>query len=261
MDNLKELVGSALEMLGHLPADKLEDMGYIKTDPTPTEQSEFDKSYWEKVYTAQVYDLDDNQIKRKVSNNLRSSAMKTGGKQYLPSEAASMLLKLLFSYFKGKAIADINPSKGIILYGGTGIGKTSTMKAFLTVPFYSIEVDKWENEKPVISSSIQFIQSHDDAVDAKGLNPWMDRYLKGDLYLDDIGSEPKHKYASKEDEKLLTKLIEQREIMRSGRLYGTTNVTPSELCEMYGDRAYSRLRGMCNFINCDLLGMKIDYRL
>jgi DNA replication protein DnaC len=255
MKELKELTGSALQHLGKLPDDQLNKMGYKR----PVEKVDDDtKEYWDKLKSQDKIKWSDEQRKKHIKTMLSKKANSVGRSKFSPTEEQVKLLKLLYDYFSGQS-ERLNTRKGILLIGKTGVGKTSILSTFLSTPFKPFLHDDWYNEKPIQTSCIKVVDYYDMCNQAKSYIDWKAKYT-GDVYFQDLGSEPKQKYATTDSEPVMSKLIEYRDNRANGRNFFCTNLSLDELSEKYGDRVASRLNGMCNVINLDAVGITKDFR-
>jgi len=120
-------------------------------------------------------------------------------------------------------------SKGILLYGNIGCGKTTLMRFFQKVRYFQM--------RSVKDVAAAFAENGHGA---------LAEYRKGVFCFDDYGIESEQKHygvalnamqdiiLSRYDYRLITHL--------------TTNINADDMREMYGERVTSRLREMCNII-------------
>lgn len=256
MKELKELTGSALQTLGNLPADQLEKMGYKKPEIKMDSDT---KEYWDKIHAAEKTEWTDDQRKKYIKSMLDKKAKMIGRERFSPTEEQVTLLKILYDYFNGTSIK-LNFNKGILLIGNTGVGKTSILSTFLSTPFEPFLHDEWYNNKPIQTSCIKVVDYYDMCNQNKSYIDWKAKYT-GDVYFQDLGSEPKQKYATADSELVMGKLIEYRDNRKTGRNFFCTNLSMDELGDKYGQRVVSRLAGSCNIINLNSVGVTKDFRL
>ena len=120
--------------------------------------------------------------------------------------------------------------KGLFIFGGTGTGKTYALYA-LTVKFgmkirnYSNILERVYND---LNNKYYYLKSISD-----------DKYV----VIDDIGTEKHTEY----NQDILYTLINDV-YMAKKRLFISTNLTPEEFEEKYGERIFSRLCEMCEFV-------------
>lgn len=255
MEELKTLVGSALANYGHKTDEELAVLGYKRK---PVEIDTNTKEYWDKIQDAKPRVLSDEQRKQAIKSKLSNMA-KNVGKSFSPSNEQVRLMTMLYDYFSGND-NHLDPSKGLLLIGSTGVGKTSIMTAFLSVPFGEFMDNDWYNEKPKMTSCISVVDYYDQCNSSKAYIDWKDKY-KGDWYFSDLGSEPKHKYATSDSEPVMSKLLEYRDNRPTGKTYFCTNLSANDLLDKYGQRVVSRIFGSCNAIDLAQIGITKDYRI
>lgn len=178
-------------------------------------------------------------------------------------EANQLFFDLLCSYFTGdenfiQRAADAgidNPSltKGIMLVGGFGIGKTWMLQLFAKNKRQCFRVI---NAKVLAN---EFEGNGDEATDKYSIpfpNPMDDasNFLQthSGLCIDDLGTEDiKNHFGNKKN--VLGDLIERRYFNKHMGLmfHATSNLTAVQLKEFYGGRVVSRLRECVNWIVWD----------
>lgn len=255
MKELKELTGSALHHLGDLSDEQLNKMGYKRPEVKVNDDT---KEYWDRLRSQQKIEWTDDQRKNYIKSMLDKRAKTVGRLKFSPSDEQVKLLSLLYNYFN-KSSDKLNVNKGLLLIGKTGVGKTSILSTFLSTPFRPFLPDEWYDRKPIQTSCIKVVDYYDMCNQAKSYIDWKAKYT-GDVYFQDLGSEPKQKYASSDSEPVMSKLIEYRDNRKNGRNFFCTNLSMDELSEKYGDRVTSRLNGMCNVINLNKVGITKDFR-
>lgn len=142
----------------------------------------------------------------------------------------------------------INLSKGILLTGPIGSGKTALMNLmkYLTPTEYKFYI------KPCRDVSFEFIQEGYQTIH---------KYSIGQLYhseaklicFDDLGVENNLKYFGNECNVMAEILLSRYDIFVAKKLltHITTNLSASEIENIYGNRVRSRLRAMFNLIAFD----------
>ena len=142
----------------------------------------------------------------------------------------------------------INLSKGILLTGPIGSGKTALMNLmkYLTPIEYKFYI------KPCRDVSFEFIQEGYQTIH---------KYSIGQLYhseaklicFDDLGVENNLKYFGNECNVMAEILLSRYDIFVAKKLltHITTNLSASEIENIYGNRVRSRLRAMFNLIAFD----------
>ncbi|WP_232735184.1 ATPase [Flavobacterium sp. 5] len=143
---------------------------------------------------------------------------------------------------------NINLNKGIMLSVPVGCGKTSLMNLMK----YLTPIERKFSVKPCRDISFEFIQDGYEVIH---------RYSKGKLYqseakaicFDDLGTENNLKYFGNECNVMAEILLSRYDLFTSKKLqtHITTNLSASEIENVYGNRVRSRLREMINLIAFD----------
>ena len=151
---------------------------------------------------------------------------------------------------------EFDPKKSILLWGVTGVGKTT----------YIQELAKFlPRLHPHHRTDFTLIEAHDmNQAYVKwygnGMKPEHPLEYKNnyDIIIDDLGAEPHKVLAYGTEVFATTDLIVERHLKRD-KLFThiTTNLNHDKIQERYGDRVFSRLVEMCNFVQ--IIGK--DYRL
>ena len=159
-----------------------------------------------------------------------------------------IIYKLIAYFLKDEATCyqyNLNLNKGILLSGPVGCGKTSLMNLMkhLTPTEHKFFV------KPCRDISFEFIQDGYQIIH---------KYSKGKLYesepkticFDDLGTENNLKYYGNECNVMAEILLSRYDIFTSKKIqtHITTNLSASEIENIYGNRVRSRLREMINLI-------------
>jgi len=258
---LNELVGSALQMYGHLPAEELKRFGYKKPENNVDEMAENTADYWNKINNMRVQKtLTRGGRNVLIKQTLNRLAQRDNITEFIPDEKQIVLMKHLNEYFMGISKV-LTPEKGLILMGDTGVGKTTILTAFLSVPYCSFsDFDLVDFRAAKFRSCISVIQDYNRIKRSNENTDWLSENLFGDIYFSDLGSEPTHDFARKDEESLMSKVIEQRYLHKSGRTFFCTNLNQDEIARKYGKRINSRLAQMCHFIDLNESGIIKDYR-
>ena len=162
-----------------------------------------------------------------------------------------IIFKLIAYFMKDEATCfqySLNLSKGILLTGPVGCGKTSLMNLMkcLTPAEHKFFV------KPCRDISFEFIQDGYQIIH---------KYSKGKLYesepkticFDDLGTENNLKYYGNECNVMAEILLSRYDLFTTKKLqtHITTNLSATEIQTAYGNRVRSRLREMVNLISYD----------
>ena len=163
----------------------------------------------------------------------------------------TVIFKLIAYFLKDEVRCrqwNIDFSKGILLAGPIGTGKTTLMNLmkYLTPTEHKFYL------KPCRDISLEFIQEGYQIIH---------KYSIGKLYhsearticFDDLGIENNLKYFGNDCNVMAEILLSRYDIYISKniRTHLTTNLSASEIETMYGNRVRSRLRSMCNLIAFD----------
>lgn len=162
-----------------------------------------------------------------------------------------IIYKLIAYFLKDEPTCfqyNIDLSKGILLSGPIGCGKTTLMNLmkYLTPIEYKFSV------KPCRDISFEFIQDGYQIIH---------RYSTGKLYLsepktycfDDLGTENNLKYFGNECNVMAEIVLSRYDLFVGKKIitHITTNLSASEIETQYGNRVRSRLRAMLNLISYD----------
>jgi DNA replication protein DnaC len=162
-----------------------------------------------------------------------------------------IIYKLIAYFLKDEATSyqyNINLNKGILLSGPVGCGKTSLMNLMkhLATTEHKFFV------KPCRDISFEFIQDGYEVIH---------KYSKGKLYqsepkticFDDLGTENNLKYYGNECNVMAEILLSRYDIFTAKKIqtHITTNLSASEIENVYGNRVRSRMREMFNLIAYD----------
>jgi DNA replication protein DnaC len=162
-----------------------------------------------------------------------------------------IIYKLIAYFLKDEATCfqyGINLNKGILLSGPVGCGKTSLMNLMkhLAPAEHKFFI------KPCRDISFEFIQDGYEIIH---------KYSKGKLYqsepkticFDDLGTENNLKYYGNECNVMAEILLSRYDIFTAKKIktHITTNLSASEIENVYGNRVRSRMREMFNLIAYD----------
>lgn len=136
----------------------------------------------------------------------------------------------------------IDVNKGLLIVGNVGTGKTLLLKAVRGAMHHAYGLQFG------IKSCGQMVRDYTD-----GGYENIERWMKAPhVCFDDLGTESEGMHYGKRTN-VMAEVIEARyELLQSGRkcwTHLTTNLGTDGLREKYGDRAFSRLRHMCNLLD------------
>lgn len=138
-------------------------------------------------------------------------------------------------------------NKGLLIFGDYGVGKSLLFEIIHAVGRELMVDYRYSGLWFRCVSAGSFVEHYMAEVVKKEKNALTNfdirDYYKGQLYIDDLGFEKK---AFNRDE-LFSKLLFERNRAKS-KTFITTNLTPSEISERYGERIGDRLFEMFNLI-------------
>lgn len=181
---------------------------------------------------------------------------KWGKKQYgegfkLHEEDKPVLLKLLSYFLKDEAVASqlqINLHKGILLNGPVGCGKSTLMNLLrLFEPMQNRFIIKTCRDV-----SFEFIKEGYETIHKYSRYSFYPNTHANKTYcFDDLGTESVLKYFGNDCNVLSEVLLSRYDLFISRQLitHITTNLSASEIEDVYGNRVRSRIREMCNLIS------------
>jgi DNA replication protein DnaC len=134
-------------------------------------------------------------------------------------------------------------SKGLVLMGPTGTGKSCAMRALSTL---ASVLAKGLVREPKSCKVIEKLFK------AKGYEYLVGHYGVPGLCLDDMGEELNAKYYANEEDIVGGIITAQYNAWQQKPVltHATTNLNAQELYERYGERVFYRLYEMCNIIKC-----------
>lgn len=182
---------------------------------------------------------------------LQTKGVELYGNHFKIQESDHPIITKLISYFledeTTAAKFEIDLTKGILLSGPVGCGKTSLMALMR----YVSQPNKKFFLRPCRDISYEFIQEGYEIIQ---------KYSKGKLYpdpkticFDDLGTENNIKYCGNECNVMAEILLSRYDLFISKKIqtHITTNLSASEIESAYGNRVRSRLRSMINLIAFD----------
>lgn len=151
-------------------------------------------------------------------------------------------------------VGSLSESKGVLVMGRTGCGKTTLFRKFITALDGKVKI----NEIPIFITAREIVSNYEkygekylDMQDSAnsiyyGING------RRPIYIDDIGAEPLLSYGRGT---IIGNIITQI-IDKGGKLYGSTNLNLEQLKETYGER-FSKINEHCPIFVLD----NPDYRI
>lgn len=154
-------------------------------------------------------------------------------------------------------------SKGIGLIGNPGSGKSLILKAMSAASkrFFDKEYKKRFNIKYCDVIELEYSHAGPDSI-TKYRNQKAEGFPNS-IVLDELGYEDPVKWFGNDRKEVLSNVIMVRDRLYTDHgifTHFTSNLGMEELGERYGDRADSRLYGMCNIIYLGEKADAIDYR-
>lgn len=159
------------------------------------------------------------------------------------------VINTLLSYFLqdqfSAPLFGVNPSKGILLTGPVGCGKTSLMNLLKFLPPPSAR----HVMKSCRDISFEFIRDGYEVIHRYSRDK-AHKFEPQIFCFDDLGTEKNLKYYGNECNVLAEILLSRYDLFTSRRLltHVTTNLSASELEAAYGSRLRSRMREMFNLV-------------
>lgn len=183
---------------------------------------------------------------------------KWGKKQYgdhftIYENDKPIIFQLISYFLKDESVAEkleINLNKGILLSGPIGVGKTSIMNL--------MRLFESTKERFIMKScrdvSFEFIKDGYEIIHKYSRQSFQSNTHIPKIYcFDDLGTENTLKYYGNECNILAEILLSRYDLFVSKNLitHLTTNLSATEIEEIYGNRVRSRMREMFNLISFD----------
>lgn len=174
------------------------------------------------------------------------------GKKFQLYEEDKQTIYYLLCWFLQDDIAapqlELDLQKGVLLTGPVGCGKTTLMSLMKTIAF--------GKNKFIIKAcreiSFEFIEDGFSVIH-KYSRGTLYQYLPKDYCFDDLGTESSLKYYGNECNVMAEILLTRYDLFVAQKLitHVTTNLSASEIEEVYGNRVRSRMRAMFNLVAFD----------
>ncbi len=174
-----------------------------------------------------------------------------GEKFHFTEQDKPNIVKLIAYFLDDEPTAakyNIDLSKGILLSGPVGCGKTSLMKLMYYVP----ETKKKFFMKPCRDISFEFFKDGYEVVNRYSRGHMTHNEFKNYCF-DDLGTEKNLKYFGNECNIMSEIILSRYDIFLSRKIqtHITSNLSASEIETTYGTRVRSRMRQMVNLIAFD----------
>ena len=174
-----------------------------------------------------------NEIKALYANCLQAYS----NSKFIENGNNKAIILELLKYVTGFE-SKLNANKGVIISSRqVGTGKTTIFKALSLLGIH-IHLD---NPIGLIKNTAD-LQRDYQQYGYKALN----EYFEKTICFDDIGTESPTSHFG--DKKYLFGEIIEKRYITNAKTFGTTNLTGNELLEIYGTRAYSRLKDMVTIV-------------
>lgn len=167
--------------------------------------------------------------------------------QYEVDETNAGVVWNLCFYFTGDERFRGDLSKGLLLFGGVGIGKTTLMHFFKRNPKASFKVISCRDiESDFSSEGEKSVRRCSFNIDVPE-NEFLQKQIG--FCFDDLGTEANAKFYGKE-KNVMAEILLNRYDNRLPFIYThvTTNLSHDEVKEQYGIRVYDRMKEMLNII-------------
>lgn len=139
--------------------------------------------------------------------------------------------------------------KGLLLMGGTGVGKTTLMQLFAKNPVCSYRIIECrEIANDYATNGANVIDNYIEEINPSHQNPF--RQDAWGLCFDDLGTESMRKNFGNEAnimEEIILSRYSRKSVLQN-KTHMTTNLTGDEIEARYGARVRSRMREMFNVI-------------
>jgi DNA replication protein DnaC len=232
------------------------------------EQEKFNREYWEKLTRQHVAK---NYTAEELRNRLHRS-VNADGKRFTIDKDNQAQVNALCLYFSGDSRLEnygLVHSKGIMLMGPLGVGKSHLMSFFMQNQKASYVMaqcnkiqNKWQTTDMTQESAVDWIAYYERTIGgALNSNPYGHTHLGA--CFDDLGREEIPAKRFGEQKNVMAEIIlmrydriqqesltqmEDHHRFKNHHTHFTTNKNADQLEALYGDRVRDRLKEMCNII-------------
>lgn len=186
------------------------------------------------------------------------------GRKFVGEPSEILIIQNLLKYFICDPSSEYDLTKGIFLFGNTGVGKTFLMECFKTF----VDKTKCRDGFQMIKTS-ELAEEMAKGIDSKFTSPLKirEKYKNGNWFFDDLGDDEPLRIVNYGNEiGILGNILTKREadFMKNGAnvTHLTSNLLPlsyevdgvvykDEILERYGQRLRSRMESWFNFILWD----------
>lgn len=166
-------------------------------------------------------------------------------KKFVSDDKTKLLLTNLTKYFINDPSGAFDINKGILLYGGTGTGKTSVMRIFMRLADALDIKDGYDKKFSIIKTSDVVLD-----IRVKENEGFIRQYFSNSFCFDDMGQEPTDTKIYGNTVSVMGDIIFNR-YDRSNITHVTTNLNENEIKAKYGQRIHSRMAEMFNWVLVD----------
>lgn len=162
------------------------------------------------------------------------------------------VIRLLCYYFSGDERFELEGydlKKGLVLFGGVGVGKSTLMKRFVNNQVQSFKVVMCRQVEDIFSQEgdktlVEYSHKHQISVNG---NIFGHQYLG--ICFDDLGTEPESKYYGKATNVMAEIILNRYDNeLPFNMTHITTNCSTKEIFDRYGSRVTDRMKQMFNLI-------------